>query len=94
MGAESAMEASNVRPSLQAITDQIERGDVNFSILRVVTDAAVVAVRKPARVFVPILAASNLLRTITLALDITAQSNVLTNLHWVASEPLLHLAHV
>lgn len=73
----------------QAITNQIERGDVNFNIVRVVTDAAAVAVQKPAKLFVPILAASNLLRTATLALEIAADSDLLSNLHWIASAPLI-----
>ena len=72
----------------QAIKDQIEKGDVSFSIVRVVTDAAVVAVQKPARFFIPIVAVSNLLRTAALALEITARSDLLANLHWVASAPL------
>ena len=75
-------------PTMQAIKGQIEQGDMSFSIVRVVTDAAAVAVQKPAKVFLPIVTASNVLRTITLATQIVVESNVLTQMHWIASEPL------
>ena len=74
---------------MQAIQDQIEAGNLNISIWRVVTDAAVVAVQSPARWFIPLVAISNILRTITLALQIMAESRLPVRMHWVASKPPL-----
>ena len=71
---------------MQAIQDQIEAGNLNISIWRVVTDAAVVAVQSPARWFIPLVAISNILRTITLALQIMAESRLPVRMHWVASK--------
>lgn len=72
--------------AVQAIREQMEAGDVTISIWRVVTEAAVVAVQAPARWFIPLVAISNILRTMTLALQIVAESNLPVRMHWVASE--------
>ena len=71
----------------QAIKQQIEKGDMSFSLVRVITDAAVVAVQKPARLFIPIVTVSNILRTATLAMQIVAESDLLVRMHWIASAP-------
>ena len=71
---------------------------MNFKVLRVVSDAAVVAVQTPAKYFIPIVAIANILRTATLTLQIVAESDLLVRLHWIASMPpsfqYRHLAFV
>ena len=74
---------------VQAIKQQIEEGNMNFSTLRVLSDAAIVAVQRPAKYFIPIVAISNILRTATMALQIAAESDLLVRLHWIARTPAI-----